>query len=159
LFTETIRKYPGLPFLNRECTDDYPVPGTNHIITKGTPILISLYGIQRDPAYFPNPNGYDPHRFDADTMNYDQAAYMPFGEGPRHCIGEDLPIPSILTVPSMPFIIALRMGKINSKVAVAKVLANFDLIQAPRKEVEFRFDAAPVLVTKEPLKLRLTKRK
>ncbi|XP_070851317.1 probable cytochrome P450 6d2 [Drosophila suzukii] len=137
---ETIRKYPGLPFLNRECTEDYPVPGTNHIITKGTPILISLFGIQRDPAYFPNPNGYDPHRFDADTMNYDQAAYMPFGEGPRHCI-------------------ALRMGKINSKVAVAKVLANFDLVQAPRKEVEFRFDAAPVLVTKEPLKLRLTKRK
>lgn len=137
---ETIRKYPGLPFLNRECTEDYPVPGTNHIIAKGTPILISLFGMQRDPVYFPNPNGYDPHRFDSDTMNYDQAAYMPFGEGPRHCI-------------------ALRMGKVNSKVAVAKILANFDLVQSPRKEVEFRFDAAPVLVTKEPLKLRLTKRK
>ncbi|KAH8284840.1 hypothetical protein KR054_001666 [Drosophila jambulina] len=136
---ETIRKYPGLPFLNRVCTEDYPVPGTSHTITKGTPILISLFGIHRDPAYFPNPNGYDPHRFDADNMNYEQAAYMPFGEGPRHCI-------------------ALRMGKINSKVAVAKVLANFNLVQAPRKEVEFRFDAAPVLVTKEGLKVRLSKR-
>lgn len=136
---ETIRKYPGLPFLNRECTEDYPVPGTNHVITKGTPILISLFGINRDPIYFPNPNDYDPHRFDADIMNYNPAAYMPFGEGPRHCI-------------------ALRMGKINSKVAVAKVLANFNVIQSPKKEVEFAFDAAPVLVTKEGLQLHLTKR-
>lgn len=50
------------------------------------------------------------------------------------------------------------MGKINSKVAVAKVLANFNVIQSPRKEVEFAFDAAPVLVTKEGLQLHLTKR-
>lgn len=50
---------------------------------------MSLFGIHRDPNYFPNPDGYDPHRFDADNMNYDQAAYMPFGEGPRHCIGGD----------------------------------------------------------------------
>lgn len=86
---------------------------------------------------------------------------MPFGEGPRHCIGKpgnsytDQLYIKIVTL----FLPALRMGKINSKVAVAKVLANFDLVQAPRKEVEFRFDAAPVLVTKEGLKLRLTKRK
>ncbi|EDW31899.1 GL10715 [Drosophila persimilis] len=137
---ETLRKYPGLPFLNRECTEDYLVPGTRHTITKGTPILISLFAIHRDPVYFPNPEGYDPHRFDADNMNYDQAAYMPFGEGPRHCI-------------------ALRMGEVNTKVAVAKILANFDLVQAPHKEVEFRFDAAPVMVPKEGLKLRLNKRK
>lgn len=50
------------------------------------------------------------------------------------------------------------MGKVNSKVAVAKVLANFDLIQAPRKEVKFRFDPAPVLMPEGGLKLRLNKR-
>lgn len=63
------------------------MPGTNYTIKKDTPILISLFGIHRDPNYFPNPDDYDPHRFDADNKNYDQAAYMPFGEGPRHCIG------------------------------------------------------------------------
>lgn len=90
--TETIRKYPGLPFLNRECTQDFAVPDIDYTIKKGTPILISLFGIQRDPSYFPNPEDYDPHRFDADVMNYDQTAYMPFGEGPRHCIGGLYPL-------------------------------------------------------------------
>ncbi|XP_064542658.1 probable cytochrome P450 6d2 [Drosophila montana] len=136
---ETIRKYPGLPFLNRECTQDFAVPDIEYTIKKGTPILISLFGIHRDPSYFPNPDDYDPHRFDADVMNYDQTAYMPFGEGPRHCI-------------------ALRMGKVNAKVAVAKILANFDLIEAPRKEVKFRFDPAPVLLPEGGLHVRLVKR-
>ncbi|KAH8261078.1 hypothetical protein KR044_003102 [Drosophila immigrans] len=136
---ETVRKYPGLPFLNRECTQDYAVPDGDYTIKKGTPILISLHGIHRDASYFPNPTDYDPHRFDADNMNYDQTAYMPFGEGPRHCI-------------------AFRMGKVNSKVAVAKILANFDVVEAPRKEVEFRFDPAPVLIPDGGLHLRLKKR-
>ncbi|KAL7736098.1 hypothetical protein ACLKA6_003834 [Drosophila palustris] len=137
---ETIRKYPSLPFLNRECTQDFPMPDKSYTIKKGTPILISLFGIHRDPNYFPNPEDYDPHRYDADNMNYDQAALMPFGEGPRHCIAQ-------------------RMGKVNSKVAVAKILANFDLIAAPRKELKFKFDAAPILVTEGGLNVRLTKRK
>lgn len=87
VLTESIRKYPGLPFLNRECTQDFLVPGSNYTIKQGTGILISLFGLHRDASYFPNPEDYDPHRFDADNMNYDQTAFMPFGEGPRHCIG------------------------------------------------------------------------
>ncbi|KAH8396590.1 hypothetical protein KR215_000901 [Drosophila sulfurigaster] len=136
---ETVRKYPALPFLNRECTQDFKVPDGDYTIKKGTPILISLLGIHRNANYFPNPMDYDPHRFDADIMNYDQSAYMPFGEGPRHCIAQ-------------------RMGKVNSKVAVAKILANFDVVEAPRKEVEFRFDPAPVLMPDGGLPLRLKKR-
>ncbi|EDW09055.1 probable cytochrome P450 6d2 [Drosophila mojavensis] len=136
---ETIRKYPGLPFLNRECTQDFLVPDLNYTIKRGTGILISLFGLHRDAKYFPNPEDYGPHRFDADNMNYNQTAYMPFGEGPRHCI-------------------AIRMGKVNAKVAVAKVLLNFDLVHAPRKEVKFRFDPAPVLLPEGGLHVRLVKR-
>ncbi|ALC42507.1 Cyp6d2 [Drosophila busckii] len=136
---ETIRKYPGLPFLNRECTADFELPDGSLTIKQGTPILISLFGIQRDESYFPNAEGYDPHRFDADKQNYNQTAYMPFGEGPRHCI-------------------ALRMGKVSTKAVLAKVLANFDLLQLPHKELTFGFDPAPVLIPVGGLKLRLKKR-
>lgn len=82
---ETTRKYPGLPILNRECTKDYPLPDSELVVKKGTPIIISLFGIHRDEEYFPDALRYDPYRFEKE--NYNAAAYMPFGEGPRHCIG------------------------------------------------------------------------
>jgi len=87
---ETIRKYPGLPILNRECTEDYQVPDTDLVIKKGTPIVLSLFGMHRDPDYFPDPLLYDPERYLEENMNYNPVAYMPFGEGPRHCIGKIL---------------------------------------------------------------------
>lgn len=84
---ESTRKYPGLPILNRECTHDYAIPDSKLVIKRGTPIIISLLGIHRDAEYFPDPMRYDPERFLEENMNYVPAAFMPFGEGPRHCIG------------------------------------------------------------------------
>ena len=86
-FSETTRKYPGLPFLNRECTQDYTIPGTDITIKKGTGIIISLLGMHHDPEYFPNPLEYKPERFSEEQKEYNPVAFMPFGEGPRHCIG------------------------------------------------------------------------
>lgn len=84
---ETARKYPGLPILNRECTQDYAIPDSKLVIKKGTPIIISLLGIHRDEEYFPDALRYNPERFV--NEEYYGVAFMPFGEGPRHCIGKD----------------------------------------------------------------------
>jgi cytochrome P450 family 6 len=86
--SETVRKYPALPILNRECTKDYQIPESEFKVEKGTSIIISLMGLHRDPKYFPEPEKFDPSRFAEATKNYDETAYMPFGEGPRNCIGE-----------------------------------------------------------------------
>lgn len=83
---ETLRKYPGLPMLNRECTENYHLPNSNLTIPRGTPILIPIFGIQRDPANFTDPLDYKPERFLEESTS--SMAYMPFGEGPRHCIGK-----------------------------------------------------------------------
>lgn len=115
LSTETNRKYP-FPFLSRECTQDYTIPGTKHVIEKGTPIVIPLLGIHRDSQYFTNPMLYDPDRFSSSNANYNANAYMPFGAGPRLCI-------------------ALRMGKINSKLALVKILQNFDVEVMSKREI------------------------
>jgi cytochrome P450 family 6 len=85
---ETLRKYPVLPILNRECTKDYPVPGTDFTIQRGTSIIISLLGLHRDEQFFPNPEKYDPDRFTDEKKAYDEDMYMPFGAGPRNCIGK-----------------------------------------------------------------------
>lgn len=84
---ETLRKYPALPILNRECTKDYQIPGSKFTIEKGTSIVISLLGLHRDEQFFPNPEQYDPDRFTDEKRAYDEDMYMPFGAGPRICIG------------------------------------------------------------------------
>ena len=94
VFTETLRKYPVLPFLDRMCFNDYrlPSPAGNGTITlpAGTGVYIPVLALHHDPTYFPEPQKFDPDRFTEENKhsrpNY---AYMPFGEGPRMCIGKD----------------------------------------------------------------------
>lgn len=73
--------------LNRICTEDYKVPDTELIIRKGTPIFISVIGLSRDAKYFPEPESYDPERFAEGPKSHDENAFIPFGDGPRNCIG------------------------------------------------------------------------
>lgn len=85
--SEAVRKYPTLPFLNRICTKDYQIPNTDLIVTEGTPIIISLLGMMRDPINFPDPENFLPDRFSDEKPNYNPDAFLPFGDGPRACIG------------------------------------------------------------------------
>ena len=81
--------YPPAPLLLRQVTRDYQLPGSDTVLEKGTDVAISLYGLHHDPEYYPNPENFDPERFTAEAKaKRDHCAYMPFGEGPRQCIGE-----------------------------------------------------------------------
>ncbi|XP_072381103.1 cytochrome P450 6k1-like [Diabrotica undecimpunctata] len=90
VLSETLRRYPFGPFLNRRCREDYVIEQTGLVIEKGTPVLIPLDGLHYDPEYFPNPEVFDPDRFvDGNKHRYFQSCvYMPFGMGPRNCIGD-----------------------------------------------------------------------
>lgn len=80
--------YPSIPFLNRECTKDYKIPNSNIILKKNTNVLISNLGIQRDPEYYHKPNIFNPDRFSTENIKTRPPyTYLPFGEGPRNCIG------------------------------------------------------------------------
>ncbi|XP_024216018.2 cytochrome P450 6a9 [Halyomorpha halys] len=82
--SEAMRLYPPLGVLNRECTKDYTLPdGT--FIEKGMNILIPTYSLHRDPKYFPEPTKFKPDRFENPPVN---GTYLPFGDGPRICIGK-----------------------------------------------------------------------
>jgi len=82
---EGMRLYPPAYVTERTTTADtmiggYPVPG-------GTMVLASPWVTHRHPAFWPDPDRFDPTRFvgDQDRPRY---AYFPFGGGPRACIGE-----------------------------------------------------------------------
>lgn len=81
--------YPPLPAVPRTCTEDYLIPDTNITIEKGTTIMIPILGIQRDKEYFPEPDKFDPDRFNEENIgNIKPYSYIPFGSGPRNCLGD-----------------------------------------------------------------------
>jgi len=94
VFTETLRKYPIVPFVERTCCSDYELPnptGTGTItLPGGSGVYIPVLGLHFDATYFPEPEKFDPDRFTEENKhsrpNY---TYLPFGDGPRMCIGKD----------------------------------------------------------------------
>lgn len=89
IISETLRLYPVFPILPRVAINDYKVPETDFTIEKNTLVLVSNMGIQRDPEYYPNPDQFDPERFSVENKsNRPFVAHIPFGEGPRICVGK-----------------------------------------------------------------------
>lgn len=75
--------------LSRICVKPYKLKGTNTVIEPGTTAVISPIAIGRDPDHFPDPEKFDPERFSAENKgNINPYTYLPFGLGPRNCIGK-----------------------------------------------------------------------
>lgn len=75
--------------LERECTEDYSVPNTDYVIKKGVEVIVSTLAMQHDPEHYPDPEKFDPERFSEEQKaNRHPYTFLPFGEGPRVCIGK-----------------------------------------------------------------------
>ena len=87
VFKETMRLYPPAYAISRAPLHDVDVNG--YIARKGKDIVfISPYTMHRRPDYFPEPEVFDPERFTLENeKKLPRYAYMPFGAGPRICIG------------------------------------------------------------------------
>ncbi|XP_026727646.1 cytochrome P450 6B1-like [Trichoplusia ni] len=84
---ETLRLYPPFPSIQRLCTKDYTIPGTTTVVERGTIVLFPTLGIQRDDQYFENASAFIPERWSEGRPQPPPGVYMPFGDGPRYCIG------------------------------------------------------------------------
>ncbi|KAH8390163.1 hypothetical protein KR200_008412 [Drosophila serrata] len=129
--SETLRKYPILPHLLRRSTKEYSVPDSNLTLESGTKIMIPIHSIHHDPELYPDPEKFDPSRFDPEEIKARHPfAYLPFGEGPRNCIGE-------------------RFGKLQVKVGITYLLRDFKFSRTERTQIPIRFSRRTFLIGSE----------
>lgn len=83
---EAIRLYPPGPAFAREPVEDVMIAG--YKVRRGGIVLVNVYTLQRDPRFYADPERYDPERFCPGwEERIPRYAYLPFGGGPRVCIG------------------------------------------------------------------------
>lgn len=81
---ESMRLFPPAYLVSRECGEDDEIDGVK--INKGDVILMSIYGLHRNPKHWPQPLSFRPERF-LETTEATKHYHIPFGAGPRMCIG------------------------------------------------------------------------
>ncbi|KAG5669754.1 hypothetical protein PVAND_000048 [Polypedilum vanderplanki] len=137
---ESLRKYPSIPIYSRECNKEFQIPDTNLVIPKGTTVYISAYSLHRDPEYWINPDKFDPERFNEENeRNITPFTFLPFGEGPRQCLG-------------------MRFGSMQSKAGVAKLISSFLFSPCIKTTIPMKFvPTAPFLFPKGGMWLKVEK--
>uniref|UniRef100_A0A8D0VIY8 Uncharacterized protein n=1 Tax=Sus scrofa TaxID=9823 RepID=A0A8D0VIY8_PIG len=85
---ESLRLHPPVPGISRCCAQDVVLPD-GRVIPKGNICVISIFGIHHNPSVWPDPEVYNPFRFDPESpQKRSPLAFIPFSAGPRNCIGQ-----------------------------------------------------------------------
>ena len=86
---ECLRLYPPAWVITRRALAD-AVLGGYHIVT-GSTLIMSPYLLHRNAEHWPDPDQFLPDRFlDANVDQRRSSSYLPFGAGPRQCVGRDV---------------------------------------------------------------------
>lgn len=105
---ETMRLYPPAPVIGRDC--DAPVEIAGHQLPAGSQIVIPIWALHRHLKLWDDPDRFDPDRFrPAREAKIARTQYMPFGAGPRICIGSSFAMTEA-TVLLATFVLATRFG-------------------------------------------------
>ncbi|MFO0679513.1 MAG: cytochrome P450 [Polyangiaceae bacterium] len=114
IIDETLRLFPPAWVVERQANEEDVVSG--YRIPKDTIVAVAPYVLHRHPSYWNNPEAFDPERFmgppDTSRPRY---AYMPFGAGPRFCIGNSFALMEATLVLALLFRrarFALRAGHV-----------------------------------------------
>ncbi|XP_066461089.1 cytochrome P450 3A9-like [Eleutherodactylus coqui] len=135
---ETLRMYPPAGRLKRVSKQTVEINGVT--IPKGMVCVIPAYVLHHDPEFWPEPEEFHPERFSKENRaNHTPYTFLPFGDGPRNCIG-------------------MRFAMLSMKVAITSILQHFTC--KPCKDTLFpmEFSTQGFMQPKKPIVLKFVLR-
>lgn len=137
---ETLRRYPPAIRIERRITSEkgYTISGVH--LPKDTLIEISAYAVHHDSEYFPEPFVFKPERFlPENRQNLKPYSYIPFGQGPRNCIG-------------------MRFAYQEIKLFLAKVIRRYRFSTTPNTPQKLSFKPGSLLLNVKSFPLKVSRR-
>lgn len=135
--SEVLRLYPSGFRTDRVTRNETTINGVR--IPKGMTIGISIYALQRDPDVWPDPNKFDPERFTPEAKAArDPFYYLPFGIGPRNCVG-------------------MRLALMELKMAMVYLLQRLKFVVCEETEIPLELQKLRMAAVKG-IKLKVMKR-
>lgn len=114
---ETLRLYPSVPMIGRKMIETTEINGK--VFPAGANLIIMPFFLGRNAKYFPEPERFDPERFNVERSaeKSNPYQYIPFSAGPRNCIGQKFAVAEL-------------------KSLVSKVLRHYEIIAPDEKQNE-----------------------
>ncbi|XP_040042234.2 cytochrome P450 3A40 isoform X2 [Gasterosteus aculeatus] len=138
VINESLRLYPIAPRLERVAKATVEINGI--VIPKDMVVMVPTWPLHRDPSLWPEPEAFKPERFSKENKDsIDPYTYMPFGAGPRNCIG-------------------MRFALVMMKLAMVEILQRFSFSVCKETEIPLEMDVQGLLMPKRPIKLKLVPR-
>uniref|UniRef100_A0A8C4GX79 unspecific monooxygenase n=1 Tax=Dicentrarchus labrax TaxID=13489 RepID=A0A8C4GX79_DICLA len=135
---ESMRLYPVATRLERMTKSSVEINGVT--IPKGTVVMVPVYTLHRDPDLWSEPETFKPERFSKENKdNVDPYAFLPFGAGPRNCIG-------------------MRFAVLMMKLVLVEILQNFSFVTCKETDIPLELGNDGFTSPKNPIKLRLKPR-
>ena len=135
VISEAQRLNPPLYQLSRECAKDYDIGGIH--IPAGLEVIVPVYFLHHDPEAWPDPEKFDPERFRSPEKDIRHPyQFMPFGTGPRSCIG-------------------MRFALMEIKIVLVKFLLNYKFVPSPETQIPLAIFAGATLLPGNGIHLRI----
>ncbi|XP_054713596.1 uncharacterized protein LOC129223056 [Uloborus diversus] len=141
VISETLRMYSPAVRLERTANEDYDLGYKGIKLKKNMIVTIPIFAIHMDPKNYPEPEKFNPDRFlPEERSKRDQLVFMPFGYGPRGCIG-------------------MRFVLMMIKVCIAFLLSNFKFKKCAQTKEPLDFLPGQLLLRPKEIILQLELRK
>lgn len=141
---ESMRLYPPAWTTSRTAIEDDEILG--YPVRAGTNVMVSPHVIHQNPRYWKNPQVFDPERFAPENRDRrPKFAYIPFGGGPRSCIGSNF------AMMEMQITITALLQNFDLEIAQSEAVAREAVISIrPRGGIRFRAHPRVAPVRSQP---------